>query len=230
MRTEELIQQLVADARPVQRLSPFKRRMAGWSVIAVTSFAVVLLVTGARRELGDAMVRADFMFETALLLLTAVSAAAGALMISVPGGERTSAFRWVPVILCVATILWAAGELVMAAATGAPTGSLTFAWQCMMKTSMFAVVPGIALFVMLRRAAPLRAGWAGLLAVLATAAVGVLGANVACPNDRPVHMLLWHVLPLVLFAGAGAALGTWLLRWPAPVKSADGRAPLERRD
>ena len=74
-------------------------------------------------------------------------------------------------------------------------------------------MPGIALFMMVRRAAPLRAAWAGLLAVLATAAVGVLGANVICPNDRPLHMLLWHVAPLMLFAAIGAALGTWLLRW-----------------
>jgi hypothetical protein len=27
-------------------------------------------------------------------------------------------------------------------------------------------------------------------------------------------MLLWHAAPLMLFAGLGAALGTWLLRWP----------------
>jgi hypothetical protein len=59
----------------------------------------------------------------------------------------------------------------------------------------------------------LRAAWAGLLAVLATAAVGVLGANTICPNDRPLHMLLWHVAPLMLFAAIGAGLGAWLLRW-----------------
>ena len=44
-------------------------------------------------------------------------------------------------------------------------------------------------------------------------AVGVLGANIICPNDRPLHMLLWHAAPLMVFAGLGAALGTWLLRW-----------------
>jgi hypothetical protein len=105
------------------------------------------------------------------------------------------------------------GELMFAAATGSPTGQLTFAWHCVYKTASIAAAPGVALFIMVRKAAPLRAGWAGLLAVLATAAVGVLGANTICPNDRPLHMLLWHVAPLMLFAAIGAGLGTWLLRW-----------------
>ena len=212
MRTEDLIQQLVSDARPVQRLRPIAARLAGWVVLAAVSFGVVLFLMGVRRTLGGDLDRADFAFEAALLIVTAMSAAIGALVISVPGAERSTAVRWTPVIAAVATVLWAAGELVYAAATGAPTGRLTFAWHCIYKTTCIAAIPGFALFLMVRRAAPLRAAWAGLLAILATAAVGVLGANVICPNDRPLHLLLWHVAPLLVFAGGGAALGAWLLR------------------
>jgi len=214
VRTEDLIQELVSDARPVTRLQPVARRLLGWVVLAAGSFAVVLFLMGVRRELGDSSDRADFAFEAALLIITAMSAAIGALVISVPGAERSPLVRWAPIVAATASVLWAAGELVYAAATGAPTGRLTFAWHCVYKTSCVGAVPGIALFLMVRRAAPTRAMWAGLLAVLATAAVGVLGANVICPNDRPLHMLLWHVAPLMLFAAIGAALGTWLLKWP----------------
>jgi hypothetical protein len=213
VRTEDLIQQLAGDVQPVSRLRPVAMRLAGWVVLAAVSFGVVLLLMGVRRSLGDGADRADFAFEAALLIVTALSAAAGALVVSVPGAERSPVVRWAPVIAATASILWAAGELGYAAATGAPTGRLTFAWHCVYKTSSIAAVPGIALFVMVRRAAPLRAVWAGLLAVLATAAVGVLGANVICPNDRPLHMLLWHVAPMMLFAAGGAALGAWLLKW-----------------
>lgn len=211
MRTEDLIQELVSDARPVTRLQPIARRLLGWVVLAAVSFGVVLFLMGVRRDLGDTNDRVDFAFEAALLIITAMSAAAGALVVSVPGAERTSLVRWAPIIAATASVLWAAGELVYAAATGAPTGRLTFAWHCVYKTSCVGAVPGVALFLMVRRAAPTHALWAGLLAVLATAAVGVLGANVICPNDRPLHMLLWHVAPLMLFAAIGAALGTWLL-------------------
>lgn len=217
VQTDELIQELVSDAQPVQRLRPIAVRVAGWAALAAVSLGVVMMLMGVRRDLGDAFDKADFAFQAALLILTALSAAVGALVVSVPGAERTAWVRWAPIAAGVACVLWVAGELGLAAATGAPTGRLTFAWHCVYKTASVAAVPGVALFLMVRQAAPLRAAWAGLLAVLATAAVGVLGANSICPIDRPLHMLVWHVAPLMLFAALGAALGTWLLRWhPRP--------------
>jgi hypothetical protein len=213
VRTEDLIQQLTADARPVRPLRPLAVRVAGWLVVAAVSLGVVMMLMGVRRELGDAADRMDFTLEAALLLVTAVSAAIGALMVSVPGAESSRHTRWIPIALGVLCVVLAAGELAYAAMSGAPTGRLTFAWHCVYKTTSVALVPGILLFVMVRRGAPLHAGWAGLLALLATAAMGVLGANIICPNDRPLHMLLWHVAPLMLFAGIGAGLGKWLLRW-----------------
>ena len=140
----------------------------------------------------------DFQFEAAMLILTAMSAAVGALTVSVPGARALGAGALAADRRRRVCILWVGGELVFASVTGAPTGRLTFAWRCVYKTTSVALVPGIALFVLVRRAAPLRAAWAGLLAVLATAAVGVLGANVICPIDRPLHLLLWHVAPLML--------------------------------
>jgi hypothetical protein len=214
VRTEELIQQLAADGAPVRRLRPVVVRVVAWIALAVVSLAVVMMLMGIRRELGDALDRADFTLEALLLAVTAISAAAGALVMSVPGAEQSRLVRWIPVTTAVLCIVWAVGELAVAAATGAPSGRLTFAWHCVYKTTSVAVLPGVALFLMVRRAAPMHAGWAGLLAVLATAAVGVLGANIICPNDRPLHMLLWHVAPLAVFAALGAALGSWLLRWP----------------
>jgi hypothetical protein len=213
VRTEDLIQQLAAEAAPVRRLPHVAVRAAGWLVFAALSLVVVMLLMGVRRELGDTVDRVDFTIEAALLLLTAVSALIGALLVSIPGAGISGRIRWTPVALGIACVIIAAGELAYAAVTGAPAGQLTFAWHCVYKTTSVAIVPGILLFVMVRRSAPLHAAWAGTLAVLATAAIGVLGANIICPNDRPLHMLLWHVLPLMLFAGAGAALGKWLLRW-----------------
>lgn len=214
MRTEDLIERLVDDARPVRPLRPLAVRVAGWAGVAVLSLAAVMLMMGVRRELGDSVDRADFAFQALLLIVTALSAATGALVISVPGAARSPLVRWLPVVLCAGCVVWAVGGVGYAAAVGAPVGRLTFAWHCVYKTTSVAAVPGVLLFVMLRRAAPMQSRWAGLLALLATSAVGVLGANIICPNERPLHLLLWHVLPLIVFAAGGAALGAWLLRWP----------------
>lgn len=213
MPTEDLIQQLTSDLQPVRRLRPVAIRVVGWFVVATASLGLVMILMGVRRELGDAADRSDFAIEAVLLIVTALSAAVGALLVSIPGAERARLVRWLPIVAGIATVLWALGELVMASAMGAPTGRLTFAWHCVYKTASVAAIPSVVLFVMIRRAAPLHAARAGFLAILATAAVGVLGANIICPNDRPLHMLLWHAAPLMLFAGLGAGLGTWLLRW-----------------
>lgn len=213
MRTDELIEQLTADLSPVRPPGPVWRRAAGWLVVAVASLVVVMLWMGVRRDLGDAAERIGFALEATLLLLTAVSASVGALLVSTPGAGISPRVRWVPVALGLLSIFLAAGELAYAAVSGGPTGTITFAWHCVYKTTTVALLPGIVLFVMVRGGAPLQTVWAGLLALLATAAIGVLGANIICPNDRPMHMLLWHLLPLMLFAGTGAALGRWLLRW-----------------
>ena len=213
MRTEDLIRELVSDAPPVRRLQPLAIRLAAWAALAAVSLVFVAMWWGVRQDLREVMQQAAFQFEAALLILTAMSAAVGALTVSIPGRERSAVVRWLPVAAGIVCILWIGGELVFASMTGAPTGRLTFAWRCIYKTACVALVPGIALFLLVRRAAPLRAAWAGLLAILATAAVGVLGANVICPIDRPLHLLLWHVAPLMLFAAIGAGLGTWLIRW-----------------
>jgi hypothetical protein len=212
--TDRLIRELAADARPVRRLAPLRWRVLGWLALAAVSLALVLMMMGVRRTLGDNLDRVDFALETVLLIVTAISAAIGALLVSVPGRERSAAARWIPLVAGASTILWAAGEIAVAAAMGAPADRVGFAWHCIYKTASVAAVPGIVLFVMVRRAAPMYAARAGLLALLATAAVGVIGANIICPYDRPVHMFVWHVAPIALFAALGGALGAWLLRWP----------------
>jgi hypothetical protein len=213
VRTEDLIHELAKDAPPVRRLQPLSVRLFGWVALAALSLGVVTMWMGARRDLAEALQHSAFQFEAAMLILTAMSAAVGALTVSIPGRERSALIRWLPIVGGAICILWVGSELVFASMTGAPTGRLTFAWRCVYKTASVALVPGIALFALVRRAAPLRAAWAGLLAILATASVGVLGANVICPIDRPLHLLLWHVAPLMLFAAIGAGLGTWLIRW-----------------
>ncbi len=91
MSTEDLIQQLTHDLQPVRRLRPVAVRIAGWLVVAVASLGLGLSVMGIRRELGDAVDRTDFAIESVLLIVTALSAAVGALLVSVPGAERDQA-------------------------------------------------------------------------------------------------------------------------------------------
>lgn len=213
MQTDDLIRELAADGRPVRRLRPWLHRAGVWVSVSALSAALVILYTGARRDIGDVMWSPAFLLEAVLLLVTGASAAAGALIVSVPGAERSKVVRWLPVVAGAAALLWIAGELGMVVATGEQTGRVGPAWWCVQRTLLVGLLPGLVLFAMVSRAAPLRAAWAGLLALLATSAIGVFGTNIMCAVDRPMHLLLWHVGPMVLLAAAGAGIGATLLDW-----------------
>jgi hypothetical protein len=213
VRTDDLIRELAADARPVRRLAPWLRRIGLWLVVATACAVAVIANSGTRRDLGQVVWTSGYLLEAVLLLVTALSAAAGALITSVPGAERSRLVRWLPIVAGGAALLWVAGELAVVVAAGEQTGRIGPAWWCIQRTLLVGLLPGIVLFAMVGRGAPLRAAWAGLLAVLATSAVGVLGTNIMCATDRPVHLLIWHVGPMVLLAAAGAGIGASLFDW-----------------
>ena len=98
MLTEDLIRQLASDLQPIRRLRPVAIRALGWLVLALASLGGVMLMMGVRRDLGDAVDGLDFAVEATLLIVTAWSAAVGALIVSIPGAERTRLVRWVPIL------------------------------------------------------------------------------------------------------------------------------------
>jgi len=51
------------------------------------------------------------------------------------------------------------------------------------------------------------------LGVLAAGAAGALTSELACPIRAPIHIMLWHVLPVALSAGIGVLAGSALLAW-----------------
>lgn len=219
MQTDDLIRELAADGRPVRRLAPWLHRAGLWLTVSTLCAVVVIINAGVRRDLGQVMWSPGYLLEALLLLVTALSAAAGALIVSVPGAEQSKLVRWLPVIAGGAALLWIAGEVAVGLASGEQPGRVVVAWWCIQRTLLVGLLPGIMLFAMIGRAAPLRAAWAGLLALLATSAIGVFGTNIMCSVDRPVHLLLWHVGPMVILAAAGAGIGASLLDWTRRVRT-----------
>lgn len=213
MQTDDLIRELAADARPVRRLGPWLQRVTLWALVALVCAIGVIAGVGARRDLNEVLWNGSFMFEAVLLVVTALSAAAGALIVSVPGAEQSKLVRWLPIAAGGAALLWVVGELAVVVAAGDPTVRIVSAWWCIQRTMLVGLLPGLVLFAMVGRGAPLRAAWAGLLAFLATSALGVLGTNIMCAVDRPMHLLMWHVGPMALLAAAGAAIGASLFDW-----------------
>jgi hypothetical protein len=105
----------------------------------------------------------------------------------------------------VAGGVWAVALIFLLTVGGNPVErvlALPFHWLCLIEIAGLSVVPGWALFGMLRRAAPMRRTWSAALAA---------ALRRSCAHRRPSHQLVGHFLPVALLSVWGAVAGRrWL--------------------
>ena len=213
MRTDELIVQLARAAGPVRRLPPLSLRLAGWTAAVLPLTALCVLVIGPRVDVSAAISQPTFVAIAVATLCTALLSAGGAFVLSVPGAERSPLQRAVPL---VAGGVWVLALIAWLTAGGDPVKralALPFHWACLIEIGGLSMVPGWALFAMLRRAAPLRRAWSGALATLAAVSLAAVATQVICPIDDPAHLLVGHALPVAFLTVCGAMAGPPWLNW-----------------
>ena len=214
MKTEDLIVRLTRTLEPVVPLPRPMVRATRWAAISLAAAGAGAIVVGLRADLPAAIREPAFAILVVMAVLTAVSSAVSALVLSVPGEERSPAQRGVPILIAA---FWTA-TLVAALAAGGDSIprllSLPVHPACVVEIGAFAAIPGWALFAMLRRAAPLHVGWSAALAGLAATALGAGATQLVCPIDDPAHHLVGHLLPMGLFTiGIAAARWRSLVWW-----------------
>jgi hypothetical protein len=205
VKTEELIVQLTRSLEPVQPLSSPFVRLIRWAALSVSIGAIGVLAIGARADVGDAVREPAFTGLAILTIATGLAAAASALVLSVPGAERSPAQRGVPLLLFVGWVASLAVMLVSGGAAMARLMALPVHIACVIEIAGFALIPGWALFRMLRRAAPLKRAWTAVLAALAATALGAAATQIVCPIDDPAHHLAGHMAPTALFTAIAAS-------------------------
>src|SRR5207249_2213762 len=67
--------------------------------------------------------------------------------------------------------------------------------QCVVSILAFSVLPWTALFLAVRRGAPLDASLAGAYVGAAALLFAAAAVRIACPIDEELHVLTWHTLP-----------------------------------
>ena len=213
MKTDDLIVQIVQDLVPVRPLPPPSARLVRWLGRAALVTAVSVIIIGARPDALSLLAQPSFAGLEAAMLSMALLAAACAFVLSVPGAERTPLQRIFPFGAGAAWVL----TLIAALRSGGDPLSRLFALPvhplCIIEIAGLALLPGWALFGLLRRAAPLQRGWTAAFAMLAALAFGAAGTQVLCPIDDPAHHLVGHVAPLAILAVMGTLAFQRSLDW-----------------
>jgi len=208
MKTEDLIADLASRATPVRPLPSPSVRTLAWLAVATASAAAGVLVFGTRPNLASLVTSQDFLLTAALALATAGLSAAAALVLAVPGAERSALVRGIPLAVLG---MWTLTAVMTVLQASHGLSGVSDWYVCAIRVAAIGFVPAMVLVAMLRRAAPLRLEWTGALALASAAATGALAIQFICPVDDAGHALLGHLGPVLALAVAGGAAATSLL-------------------
>jgi len=200
METEALIRRLVAEARPVKPVAHPLASFGVWAAVALIWIAAAVTLVGPRTDLAVAARAPEFALNLVLPLAVGLAASMAALFASVPGHHR---HQWT-LIAAAAVAAWLL--LVIGGAVSADHGRLGAGARCIRNLAAFSLPPGLLLYHLLRRAAPLDRGTVGMLATLATSALAQAGTRLVCHNDGALHVLVWHASFVVVLGALGIPL------------------------
>lgn len=210
MTSDDLIRSLASELTPVRRLRRMETRALGWSLFALLCVGVGSVVLGLRSDVAAKLGSPSFVRENAALLLAFAAAGWSAFQGSIPGRDTR---RGAHTLALLTLLVWLA--LVVGRHFPEVSAPLTLAgFHCVWRMVGLALAPTLSLLFLLLRAAPLERGWTGSLALLSVSALAMLGTQLSCAKDEPVHVLVWHCAPVLLSGFAGVGLGELLFRHP----------------
>lgn len=213
MNTNDLIEALSKDPQPLALRGPGYYAWRLGLVLALYA-AVGIPLQGLRPDLPVQFLRPMFMVEVTLLAVLVATSIMAAVLSMYPDNYQRRGLLTLPYMVFVALAVFIAGQwfLPLDARMAMPK-PLAHGIECSLCIATLAMLPSAVIFWLLRKGASVHPWRAGSFAVLASASLGCLMLRMAEQNDSLTHLLHWHYLPTLLFAGLGACFGKYLLRW-----------------
>jgi hypothetical protein len=212
--TPELIEKLVASAKPVRRLKPPLARAAMWLMFAALVLALIGIAHGLRSDFLECVQQPRFVAAMVGALATGIIAAMASFRVSLPDSARL----WLALPL-PALALWVSaigyGCLTDWVAIGPDGVRVGEAVRCFATLLLTSVPLSIATLVMLRYAVLLRATEVSLMAGLAVAAITSFALSLFHNLDATMMILIWNLGTAAILATLGAVFGKTMFAWTA---------------
>jgi hypothetical protein len=210
--TDQLVQSLVSDLRPVPRAAIVLRLAIGATVGAATSVFLLMLLIGSRPDLAMVIQSTRFWSKAGYMLATAGISLLVAARLARPG-SNTRLMWLLPIPLLVylpAAIL----ELSRTEPTNWVPLLLGYGWQlCTWLVLILSIPIYIGLWWAFRSFAPTRMEAAGAVTGLCASAIAGVVYCLHCPTDTAVFALTWYTLAFAIAAIVGRLFGHRLLHW-----------------
>ncbi|MEW6347147.1 MAG: DUF1109 domain-containing protein [Paraburkholderia sp.] len=213
--TSDLIDSLVADAKPVRRLRPPVTRALCWLLFAALMLTLVALVHGVRPDLMVKLRQPTFVVGVAAALITAVLASTASFIASVPGRSRL--WLWLPapaVVVWMSTIGYGClTDWVSIGPNGMSPGETA---RCFATLAITGIPLSLAMLLMLRYVARLAPTAIVMTGSLAVAAMTSAALSLFHPLDATVMIVMWNVGVAVVLMVFSGLYGRRLSGWVAP--------------
>ena len=154
----------------------------------------------------------QFVIEELAAIVTAVTAAIAAFGSIVPGYNRKLLLiPLVPLAIWLTTI--GEGCLHDWIRFGSIGLELRVDWECMPAAAVIAIVPAIAIIILLRRGAPMVPRTTLALAAVAVAALGNSALRIHHIGDVSIMVLVWHFGNVIVLACVAGLIARHVLNW-----------------
>lgn len=209
--TDKLIQQMAGELTPVK---PLQRRDGLLLAIGALLITVIMIDMGAGFWRGIALAEASifYLLTNGLLLLLGVGATHSVVRMANPQvGNQHDGPLWV--LMAVALLPFAALPTLLREAGAGASFHAVAGIECTALSLASSVLVVAALFIWLRRGAPVSPAKAGLHLGVAATALGAAAWGLACPIDTELHLGIWHTIPVFVGALFGHFAMPSMLRW-----------------
>jgi hypothetical protein len=210
--TDDLIDRLAADAKPVPRHAMrrlFLRYAAGGAAVG---FAIMLVFLGVRPDLMWAMTTAAYWTKVGYAFLLLVILVPAIFTLSRP---LRAGLSWWPLAVLLACLAGAA-ILQLEDAPLAQKHALIWgrtALVCPWLIVLISFPMLVSLIAAMRRLAPANPALAGLVAGIVSGAMGILVYSFHCPEAGIPFIAIWYTLGIAVTAVIGMIGGRILLHW-----------------
>jgi hypothetical protein len=205
-----MVEALAANIRPVRPLWPVRARLGLWLLLDALVLLWVAIHTG--NDFVSRLGHLDYALEVMFFAIAAALAAMLALRLAIPGrraGAREVGLSIVLVLIGIALML--VSEPMR---TGYPLGEFVHTgMRCAFEICVLAALPWMALWWAVKRGATMRGAAAGALTGAAALLFAFAALRIGCPIDEPLHLITWHLLPVLGFTALSALAGAAWLRF-----------------
>ncbi|MCK1277383.1 DUF1109 domain-containing protein [Bradyrhizobium sp. 61] len=213
MRTDQLIESLVAELKPVDRTRISRALLSALTIGAMAALSMMFAVFGAIPNLLSRP-HPD-VFVGKLLFGVGVAATAATILPKLArpraGVRNSPALVFVPFIAIVAVAVSALAPVSVTEWSGMIFEEHSI--RCLLTIPLLAIAPFMALVWALRLGAPTDLPSAGEIAGLVAAGLGATACALPCVDHWIPAVAIWYGVPIGICALLGARLGPRLLRW-----------------